>query len=69
MRSVTDIFGFLKGRHAFLYEEVKKSKQRGDLDANARDSITMMALRDAGRFILEMDPEDDTNPFGGPDDY
>jgi hypothetical protein len=59
----------LKRWHASLHDHLRDSKRRGDLHANAFNSTTMMALRDVGRFLVGMDPEDDTSPFGGPDDY
>jgi hypothetical protein len=69
MRTGIETFEMLEGRHAFLHKRLRDAKCRGDLEATADCSITMLALRDVGRFLLGMDPEDDTNPFCGLDDY
>jgi hypothetical protein len=64
-----ETFETLKARHAVLHDQLRDSKRRGDLNANLINSAEMMALRDAGRALMGMDPEDDANPFGGTDDY
>jgi hypothetical protein len=69
MRSAAETFELLGRMHACLYDELKKSKARGDYEMNHVNSSKMIMLRDIGRFILRWDPEDDANPFGGPDDY
>jgi hypothetical protein len=65
MRTAIEVFEMLKARHAFLHNCLRDSRRRGDLEANAGTSSEMITLRDVGRFMLGMDPEDDTNPFGG----
>jgi hypothetical protein len=69
MKDPAAIFGYLRSNHHHLHEQLRESKRRDDLYNNCAISSQMILLRDIGRFILGFDPEDDTNPFGGPEDY
>jgi hypothetical protein len=44
-------------------------QQRVCAEQNSATSAIMMCLRDIGRYMLNLHPEDDSNPFGGPEDY
>ena len=44
-------------------------EQRACEEQNCATSAIMMCLRDIGRFMVNAHPENDCNPFGGPDDY
>jgi hypothetical protein len=79
--SLQQVLDHLAERHEWLHDQLRADKlerrnapegeRRQELETrNAFNSITMMALRDVGKFILGIDPtEDDRNPFGGPDDF
>jgi hypothetical protein len=69
MKDIQATFQFIAHCHSRFDDELRESKRKGDLENNSAISHTMLMLRDIGRFILDIDPGDDGNPFGGPIDY
>lgn len=77
--SVHDVFTRMADLHAVKAKELKESTTRWRFstgagrarceERNLTLSVELMLLRDLGRFIAGIDPEDDGNPFGSSEDY
>jgi len=83
MRDSVETFNYIEQYHQAQHAHLRESRRKWEqakkdnkpeeegfyADQNCACSSTMIALRDIGRFMLGIDPEDDSNPFDGPDDY
>ena len=77
---VDEVFDWLGWQHACDYAALRKTKtlwatlppgEDRELAKwnNTVPGTRMMLLRDFDRKVACIDPENDCNPFGGPDDY
>jgi hypothetical protein len=76
LRDSAAVFQRLRGRYRFLEEKLEEFqrqwREQGSpvavsdpiTDNIGMTSVEMMTLRDVGRLMLGMDPEDSSNPFG-----
>ena len=69
MKDASAIFTYVGQRHRHLHDQLLQARRTGDKSFVAIVSSQMTELRDLGRFILGIDPEDDSNPFYDSDDH
>jgi hypothetical protein len=69
LKDSAEILNYLRRRHRYLNQQLREFKRQGDEGSIGPTSWRMIELRNAGRFVRGLDPDDDGNPFGPEEDY